>query len=775
MATKKRKKSSPGRWAFRILALTALAAFFFFIGLYFLVKGGLFGEIPGEVDLERIQNNTAARILSSDGQLLGLFYFQNRTNTRFEEISPPVIQALLATEDVRFYKHNGFDLRGTSRGFIRSILLLDRTGGGGSTLSQQLAKNLYPRKNYWILTLPVAKIKEAVIAIRLEKVYSKEQILELYLNTVSFGENTYGIETASLTFFNKQPGKLKMEEAALLVGLLKANTSYNPRNNPEAALKRRNIVLSQMGKYDFLSVRSVDSLSSLPIRLDYHRLDHVEGPAPYFREYLRHKAAGILDSLNKRNGSNYNLYTDGLNIHTTLDSRIQAMAERAAAVHLSYLQDQLVKEWGRNRPWRRDLEMASLQITQSDVYKSLVNSGMKHSQAIEAMKKSRETRVFTWQGIRDTVMSPLDSILHHFEFLQCGVMAMDRNGSILAWVGGANYRYFKYDHVTARRQIGSTFKPVVYAAALDQGMDPCDFYPNDSISYPEYDDWSPRNAGSHYGGYYSMKGALVNSVNTVSVQVLVEAGIENTIGLAHKMGIESELPVVPSLALGAAEVPLYEMVRAYSVFLNNGQSTEPFVIRRIEDSDGKVIYKAPGQPAGEEVLSSYTAQVMLALLEGVVERGTASALRDRWGFTNALAGKTGTTQDQADGWFIGITPDIVTGVWIGGDSQVIRFRSLSKGQGSRTAMPVFAYMIKEMEKDPETAKLLKGSFNIQESIPDVIDCEDYRDDLGFRLFERKEQKKTRPERKPSRTIEKDDEGKVGKFFRKIFGKKEKRK
>lgn len=767
----------------RIIIFTAILVTAFVIvifGFILSVRLGFFGPLPGYSQLEKIEQNNASKILSAEGELLGLYYYQNRTDTRIEDIPQSLIDGLVATEDARFYSHGGFDKRSFLRVLFKSILLADRSGGGGSTISQQLAKNLFSRKDHGLISMPVAKVKEVFTAIRLEKIYSKDEILELYLNTVSFGENTFGIETASLTYFSKKPGELTIPESAVLVGLLKASTGYNPRLNEGAATERRNIVLNQMVKYGYLDESNADSLKNLPVILRYNKLDHIEGPAPYFREFLRKEAETILNKVNDSEGTNYNLYADGLTIRTTLNADLQSYAEASANSQLTGLQKILDAQWRGLEPWKRNTRLAQLQIEQSKPYQKLKQRGLSEDQIMDALKVPHQTKIFTWQGEKDTLLSSLDSVLHHFGLLQCGVLVMDgKSGNVLAWVGGPDYKYFKYDHVLASRQVGSTIKPLVYATAIDEGVSPCDMYENDSIVYPDYDNWAPKNADFHYGGFYSVQGALVNSVNTVSVQLLMESGIGNTILKLQDAGISAPLPEVPSLALGSAEIPLLQMVQAYSVFLNEGKVVDPKFIQSIVDAEGNIIYEGPGKNLNDPVFKESTIQTMLALLMGVTERGTAAGLRSNYGIHNELGGKTGTTQNQTDGWFMGISSDIIVGVWVGGDSPLVRFRNLSTGQGGRTAMPIFANFVQKINKDPENVHLVNGSFNLPEELFEQLDCEDFKErkkvfDFIKKKTDNPEKKKDQPKVvKPKKKEE--DKSKVGKFINRIFGKKDKKK
>ncbi len=726
--------------------------------LVVLVKIGVFGNLPTYAELKQIKNNTATNIYSVDNKLLGRYYYQNRTNASIEEIPDYLLNALVATEDVRFYEHHGIDPKSTLRVLVKTVILFNRSSGGGSTITQQLAKNLYGRKDFGIMTIPVAKIREMIVARRIEKLYSKKEILELYLNTVSFGENTYGIETASIIFFNKQPSELKIEESAILVGLLKANTSYNPRTNKEAALKRRNIVLGQMHKYGYLRKEELDSLKQIPISIKYRKLTHVEGPAPYFREYVKKRCLEILENKKRPDGSTYNLYTDGLKIYTTLNGQMQEYLEQVVANHLSKLQKQFNKDWKNKEPWIADPRLAILQIEQSKVYQRLRKRGLSQQEAIAAMKVLHKTEIFTREGYKDTLISSLDSVLHHFKTLQTGALVMNgKTGDILAWLGGVNYKYFKYDHVTSKRQTGSTIKPIIYASALRHGIKPCDFFENDSIVYDDYDDWTPRNSDGGYGGFYSVKGALANSVNTISVKLLMQAGIDSTIELAHKMGISSYLPPVPSLALGTGEISLYEMVKSYAVFLNDGRKIEPRIIRRIEDAEGNIIYADPMHVPTYTILSEEIAQTILAMMQGVVDRGTANGLRSLWKFEGDFAGKTGTTQNNTDAWFIGMNPKLIVGVWVGGDSPVVRFRTTMYGQGAYSALPVFANFFQKLYKDNKYSYLGNEKFNIPDSIQSQLNCNDFDEEGESWIYD---------------LFRKDDTD-IGEFIRRIFGRKKK--
>ncbi len=748
----KRNKSSLSRWIV-YLSLTGLGALLLFI---FSIQIGLFGSVPSKEELSKVQNYTASEVYSADNVLLGRYYVENRTNTSIEEVPEFFLNALIGTEDARFYSHKGVDLRSTSRVLFKSILLFDKSSGGGSTITQQLAKNLYPRKRLGIFTLPVAKVKEIIIARRLEKVYTKSEILQLYINTVPFGENTYGIATAALVFFDKKTSKLLPQESAMLVGMLKGNTSYNPRNNYEAASIRRNTVLLQMVKYNYISQEEADVLKNTPIKIFYHPLQHDEGPAPYFREFLRHELKKWSEDNPKADGSKYNIYTDGLKIYSTIDYRLQSYAERAVAKHMTRLQKDFDAHWKGREPWKKNPELANKELYESKSYQRLVALKLDENAMQNVLNDPDNRKIFTWQGEKTDRISILDSVLHHFALLQTGMISVEaKTGFVKAWIGGINYKYFKYDHVASRRQAGSTFKPIVYAAALENGISPCDFYANDSMVYTGYQNWVPRNADREYGGYYSVKGALTHSINTVSTKLLMEVGIKNVIKLAEKMGIAGDLPEVPSLALGTGDISLLELIQAYSVFVNQGYKISPVYIRRIEDQQGNVLFTRGPEISNDSIISRKTADEILAMLCNVVNQGTAISIRTAYGITSDVAGKTGTTQNQTDGWFIGITPDLITGVWVGGDNPVVRFRSITYGQGSYMALPIFARYMQSVYSDPVFGGIRESSFHHTEGTMNSLNCDDFREEEFETLMD---------------FLEKTEES-IGDFVRRIFKRK----
>jgi penicillin-binding protein 1A len=733
--------------------LVAVLSFGIFVGICYL---GAFGKLPSYAELKKIRNYNASEVYSTDNYLLGRYYLENRTNTDLSEVPQFLINALIATEDARFFLHKGTDTRSTFRVLFKSIMFFNKSSGGGSTITQQLAKNLFPRKAFGILTIPVAKVREILIAKRLEEIYSKKEILSLYLNTVPFGDNTYGVETAALVYFNKQTSQLLPEECATLVAMLKGSSEYNPRINKKAALERRNLVFAQMAHYGYINKSEVASFQKRPLKLNFRNLNHDEGPAPYFREYLRQALKKWADENPKPDGTKYNIYTDGLKIYTTIDYRLQIYAEEATKDQMIMLQKEFDKHWKGHEAWVKNPKLAQNEIAQSDRYKQLTAQGLSKEDILTQFKKPVETKIFTWSGEKELTISPLDSVLHHFGMLQSGLISIEaKTGFIKAWVGGINYKYFKYDHVTSHRQAGSSFKPIVYSAALEKGISPCQFYANDSVVYEAYDNWTPRNANRSYGGYYSVKGAITHSINTVSVKVLMDAGIDNVINFSRRLGFKGDLPQVPSLALGTCTVSLLEMVTAYSIFLNSGREITPVFIRRIEDQKGNVLFTAGPVISNDTFISEKTSEEMNAMLCHVVDSGTAMALRNKYGLTSEIAGKTGTTQDHSDGWFIGYTPDLITAVWVGGDNPVIHFQNLAMGQGAFMALPIFAGYMRRLYADPVFKSAQTSTFHLSEATRESMKCTDYREGEFKSIIEYLEKKKET----------------IGDFVRRIFGRK----
>jgi len=715
------------------ILLLVLAGLALLLGIFvLLVYMGAFGKLPDNQSLKEIQNPMASEVYSADGVLMGTYYIENRQFLDPGEIPENMRNALIATEDVRFYQHKGIDSRSLLRVFFKTFLLRREGSGGGSTITQQLAKNLYSREKYRVLTMPVNKVKEMLTAVRLEKVFSKDEILEMYLSTVSFGENTFGIKAATRRYFNKEPQDLNLEESAVLVGMLKATRTYNPVNYPDRAKERRNIVLSQMLKYDFLTPSRADSLQFLPLEVDYHPLPHNAGIAPYFREFLRAELDAWCLEHQKNEEESYKLYTDGLKVFTTIDSRLQRYAEESMQDHMSKLQKIFEWQWEGDNLWE-GLSEEQLLIN----YEGVHRDGM-------AAEPARNMEVFTWEGKQEKEYNTLDSIKHYLELLQTGFLAMDvESAEIRAWVGGINHEFFKYDHVLARRQAGSVFKPLVYLEALEQEISPCDYFANDSVVYEEFDDWTPRNADRIYGGYYSMKGALVHSVNTVSVDLMMRVSIDSVLKFSEEAGISSTLPAVPSLALGTGEVSLLEMMSVYQAIANRGIRKEPLYIKRIEDRNGKILEEWTPEEEGKPICTVENAELMVEMLRGVVNEGTAEGLRSNYGLTADIAGKTGTTQNYTDGWFIGFTPGMVAGAWVGGDLQNVRFQTIQYGQGAYSAMPIWAGFMKRAYMDDHWSMLQRDTFEISSAVRDQLVCDDFREKKPFQFkpFQKLREKK----------------------------------
>ena len=701
------KKYLKGFWASYLVVIGLIALFFICVGF------GLFGSMPSFEELENPKSNLATEVISSDGKLLGKYYIENRSNTHYQELSPNVINALIATEDARFEKHSGIDAIAIFRVFWG--MASGASKGGGSTITQQLAKNLFPRKqDRSPVETALIKFKEWITAVKLERNYSKDEILAMYLNTVDFGSQSYGIKSAAKTYFNKEPAQLNVEEAAMLVGILKAPTWFSPVRNPARAFDRRNTVMHQMLKYDYITQSEFDSLKSSPVDMTNYRLqDHTTGIATYFREYLRMVLAEWCTQNPKEDGTPYNLYRDGLKVHTTINYRMQEHAEAAMLEYLGKeLQPAFFKHWKGvpNAPFafegataKKETENLMLSaMRRTDRYAHDKTGGKTDAQILQEFKVPSKMRVFSYRGEIDTVMTPMDSIRYYKYFLQSGLMSMDPlNGQVRAYVGGINYRFFQYDHVKlSKRQVGSTFKPFLYTLAMQEGESPCSLYPNVQpvIDLGNGEVWAPENASEErLGQQVTLKWALANSNNWVSGQLIRKYSPKAVVAMAHKMGVTSDIPVVYSIALGSCDISLYEMVGAMSVFANKGVFIEPSFITRIEDKNGNVLqtYNAKSQ----EVISEETAYLMIQLMKGVVDGGTGVRLRYKYGLDNPIAGKTGTTQNQSDGWFMGITPDLVTGVWVGCEDRAAHFRSITLGQGANMALPIWGLYMQRIYAD----------------------------------------------------------------------------
>ncbi len=668
---------------------------------------GILGPVPSKQQLHIINNPLASEVFSSDGKLLGRYYVENRSNIGFDEISPNVINALVATEDARFYEHRGIDEIALMRVLVKSILLQNRSSGGGSTLSQQIAKNLFPRVNYGPLSMPVNKIRESIIAYRLERIYSKEEILALYLNTVPFAENIYGIEVVAERFFSKSPAALDVDEAAVLVGMLKANNYYNPRTHGERAQERRNVVIDQMAKYEYISIEQAEMYKLKPLRLNYKVISYNQGPAPYFVEKLKPQLLQWCKKNKKANGENYNLYTDGLRITTTLDYNLQYYAQQSVKEYMKNLQNVFDNHWKNRDIFSENPEI--IKSAQTRLKSEKKNIEINFDEKVE-------TDLFTWNGVIEEELTRLDSIKHYLKLLNAGFIAINpKTSELKAWVGGIDFRFFKFDHVTAPRQTGSVFKPFVYLAALENEVPPNKYFVNRLKVYEEYQNWEPRNSHDEYGGYYSMRGALAKSLNTVSVEVLLETGISETIELVHNLGISAELPEYPSLALGVASVSLQEIVEAYACIVNDGKPVKTNYLLEISDKDGNVLESFNYPENNDFVASAENCRATIDMMKAVVDEGTGKGIRTIYNIEGDFAGKTGTTQNNSDGWFIGITPDLVTGCWVGADDPRVHFRTTTLGQGAYMALPIVGKFFSKTYSDPRFSRLKYNTFAPPES------------------------------------------------------------
>ncbi len=737
----------------------------FFASIYF----GAWGKLPSSKELSELQQSRATQVLSSEGQLIGKFYIHDRQPVKYEEFPQHLIDALIATEDVRFYNHSGIDSRSLMRVFFKSILLQDESAGGGSTITLQLAKNIYGRKDYGFLGIVVNKFQEVVIANRLEGTYDKKNIIRLYFNTVPFSDNTFGIESASMKFFGKHTSELNIEESAVLVGMLKASHYYNPRIFPERSKQRRNVVLSQMEKYDFISKEKEKEAQEAELVLNYKNYGHDKGLAPYFREQVRKDVSKVLDTLKNKDGKKYNIYRDGLIVHTTLNYRMQELAEESMQEHMAALQEQHEKSYGEATPWKRNPKILEDAIKSSRPYKNLENEGLSAEEIMAELDRTRPMELFEYNGTVTKTASVKDSIEHYLKFLNSGMLAVEPGtGAVQAWVGGIDYRYFQYDHVSqSKRQVGSTFKPIVYSAALENGIEPCTYFSAREITYEG--GWTPSNSGSDDDDpymNYNMKEALSKSMNTIAVKVLMEAGIDNVIDQARRMGIDSEIPAVPSIALGTASMSLAELTTAFTPFVNDGIYSEPFYITKIEDGNGNLLVEFKPTNGNTPALSETNRQVMVEMMKATVNEGTASRLRSTYGLRNDIAGKTGTTQNNKDGWFVGMTPNLVTVTWVGSDDHRIGFRNTYIGQGANSALPVFGKLMQRMNAEPQFKEITRAKFPVSAEVIEMLDCEpEKRDGFFKRLFGKNDQNEERNKHTEKQEEKKEKKG----FFKRLFG------
>ena len=741
------RRALKNKWM-KLVVVLITTVVLFLVGLYFSIYFGLFGKLPTTEDLSFIKQEQATQVLDKDGTLIGKYYIYDRQPVAFKDFPQYLIEALVATEDSRFYEHDGIDNISLVRVFVKNLILQDKSAGGGSTITLQLAKNLYGRKDYAMFSMLINKFKESIIAKRIEDIYSKEEILTLYLNTVPFSDNTYGIESASLKFFNKSVKELSKTEAATLVGTLKANNYFNPRLHSERSEERRNVVLNQMVNYGYLTKDSLEYYTKQKLKLDYHSFSHDVGLAPYFREEVKKQLAVLLDSIKMPDGKSYNLYKDGLVVHTTLDYRMQVMAEEAMKEHLTKLQSDFEISYGSNSPWDTNSTILKSAINNLSLVKRYKDAGLTDTQIMDSLKVTRTVELFSWQGDTTKNISVIDSLKHYLKILNTGMLSIEPStGAVRTYIGGIDYRYFKYDHVSqSERQVGSTFKPFVYTAAIENGLDPCTYFSLNKVTYTDYDDWTPSNSGSKEDDpyiNYTLENALSNSVNTISVKVLNEVGIPKVLEQVKKLGISKKLPNKPSLALGVSEINLKELTGAYASYVNKSKAVKPFYISKIEDQFGNVIATFEPEVLEKEGYSKYTRQIMLEMMKSTVNKGTASRIRKSYGLNNAIAGKTGTTQNNKDGWFVGLTPNLVTITWVGNDNHSIGFKSTSLGQGANSALPIFAKFYQKMNNSSAFNSITKAKFETPSSeVLKDLDCEPTKRD-GFikRLFKKKNKKK----------------------------------
>ena len=709
--------------------------------LFFITSVGGFGALPTFEDLESPQSNLATEVISADGVTIGKYAKENRTPVKFKELPENLINALTATEDERFYEHSGIDFKGTARA------LLKPGSGGASTITQQLAKMLFtgqPSRNIFVRI--GQKMKEWVVATKLETQYTKHEIIAMYLNKYDFLNQAVGIRSAARIYFGKEPKDLALNESAMLVGMLKNSSYFNPLRREAKVKQRRNVVLLQMSKNDFISEEEKVSLQQLPLNLNHTPESHSDGYATYFRAHLQKMMRTWVRENPKPNGEQYDIFSDGLKIYVTIDSRMQKYAEEAVEEHMANLQKHFFEEQKRNRkaPFY-DLDTDEIERSyerakkSSERYSRLRVAGKSSKEIDKIFNTKTEMSVFSWKGDKDTIMSPMDSIKYYKFFLRSGLLSIEpQTGHIKAWVGGIDNKHFKYDAVAQqKRQVGSTFKPFVYATAINQlRLSPCDELPNTPYTIPKGKygipkDWMPENSDGKYGGMITLKDALAASVNVISANLIDKVTPENVVRLAKAAGIETEIPANPSLALGAVELSLLEMVSAYSTFANKGLRVRPMIITRIEDKNGTVLKDFT--PQTQEVLSEESAYVILDLLKGVTESGSGIRLRSSWTssgtavtgfpylFTNPIAGKTGTTQNQSDGWFMGMVPNLATGVWAGGEDRAIHFAGISKGQGATMALPSWAIFMRKCYND-KTLKISKEDFVRPKELTINIDC-----------------------------------------------------
>ena len=769
------KEKEPVNYKKKFKRLTVILWVLFFIPiitivtLFYLIAQGQLGFMPSIDELANPKSVLATEVYSSDGKVLGTYFKENRSKVNYSDISPNVINALIATEDVRFLEHSGIDFRSLGRVIFKTVLGQDQSSGGGSTITQQLAKMLFPReRNQTKFQLAMRKFKEWVIAVKLEKYYTKEEILAMYLNKFDFLNLAVGIKSAAQIYFNETPQELNIEQAAMLVGMAKNPALFNPLRREELTKQRRNVVLSQMVKYGYLDKQVYDSLKVIPLEIDFHRADHKEGVAQYFREYLRstltaHKPNrknywnpvqysedstewennplyGWCNKNTKDNGENYNIYTDGLRIYTTVNYKMQTYAEQAVTEHLGgYLQKQFDKEQkGRKKApfaWNvseKEIEaIMKASVRRSARYADLRRAGKSKDSIDIIFHTPVKMKVFSWDGDIDTVMTPYDSIRYYKYFLRASFMSVDPlTGYVKAYVGGMNYKHFQYDMVKkGKRQVGSTFKPFIYTLAMQNGFSPCTKVPNVPVTFDMPDGqppYTPKFSTAKWtektnGKMITLKYGLAHSMNQISAWVLKRYSPEAAIKIARNMGIVSPIDPYPSICVGIPELTLYELVGAYTAFADRGVYTQPIFVTRIEDKNGNLI--STFKPKRKEAISEQTAYLMIELMRGVVQYGTSVRLRYKYGLTNDIAGKTGTTNNNSDGWFMGITPRLVSGAWVGGEERSIHFRNTALGGGHSMALPIWAKYMQKVYADSTLGYSKEDVFEKPANMPVDTNCD----------------------------------------------------
>lgn len=700
------------------LLLLGMVIFGLFVaGVYY----GVFGHLYTEQELKEFKNETASLVLADNGELIGKFFAENRTNIQYNQLPAYLVNALVATEDARYFEHEGVDSRSLFRVLFKTILLQKKSSGGGSTITQQLAKNMYGRSNYGPLTMPVNKVKEIILANRLEKIYSKEGILTLYLNTIPFGENVLGIQSASRRFFNKSVKKLTTEESAVLIGMLKANTYYNPRLYPDHAIKRRNIVLDQMVKYDYLSKEVCDSLKKIPLKLDYANLES-EGPANYFLVQVKKEVEDILTNLNKEYDTVFDIHKNGLIIETTLNIDLQNYALDAFQSHLSKMQKRLRNQY-KSGSYKKNLD-------------NLVSKELKRLNLTKNIDVREKRELFSWDGFYSDSISVRDSIRENLTTLQAGFLAMDpKTGAIKTWIGGIDFRTQPYDQIFAQRQTASAFKPILYVTAIENGALPCEYLDNDPIILTDYSDWQPQNYDHSFGGNYSISASLSKSLNIPTVNLFLRVPFETLENTWKNLGFSQTIVNKPATALGTATGSLYEMTKAFSSFANGGYAIKPQMIVTIKTSEGKILYQNKLLQLKQRVLKEESTDLLNAILQKAIQDGTGASMKSVYGVTLPLAGKTGTSQDYADAWFIGYNPNLVLATRVGASYPIIHFNNGANGSGSALALPLVAKTLQKIQNNRALRKQLFASFDsLPQGYENALICEDYLEDSAFESF-----------------------------------------